>query len=100
MNVSEGIQWITMAKSDVITIRVSPNMKLRLEALAKATERTQSWLAEAALNSYLEDQEWQIRRIQDGIAAADRGELVEHERVMEWMESWGSDHEKPMPEPQ
>ena len=89
-----------MAKSDVITIRVSPDMKLRLEALARATERTQSWLAEAALNSYLENQEWQVQRIQDGIAAADRGELIEHERVMEWMETWGSDREKPMPEPQ
>ena len=88
-----------MAKSDVITIRVSPETKLRLEALAKVTERTQSWLAEAALNSYLENQEWQVQRIQDGIAAADRGEFGEHKRVMEWIETWGPGDEKPMPEP-
>jgi predicted transcriptional regulator len=32
-----------------------------------------------------------------GLAEADRGELIEHERVLAWLESLGSDHEKPMP---
>jgi RHH-type rel operon transcriptional repressor/antitoxin RelB len=89
-----------MPKSDVITVRVSPDTKRRLEALAQVTERTQSWLAESALKNYLEDQEWQVQRIQEGIAAADRGEFVEHECVMEWVDSWGTGQEKPMPEPQ
>jgi predicted transcriptional regulator len=86
-------------RNDVVTIRVSPETKRRLEALDKATDRMQSWPAEAALESWLDDQEWQVQRIQDGITAADRGEVVDHERVMEWVESWGSAHEKPRPDP-
>lgn len=78
---------------------VSPETKRRLEALAQATERTQSWLAEAALQNYLDSEGWQVRRIQEGVAAADRGEVIENERVLEWAESWGTDHEKLMPEP-
>lgn len=88
-----------MPKTDVITVRVSPDTKRRLEVLAEVTERTQSWLTESALQNYLNDQEWQVQRIQEGIAAADRGEYVEHERVLAWMESWGKDEEQAMPEP-
>ena len=50
-------------RNDVVTIRVSPETKRRLEALAKATDRTPSWLAEAALEYWLDDREWQIQRI-------------------------------------
>lgn len=32
-----------------------------------------------------------------GLAEANRGELIEHERVLAWLESLGSDHELPMP---
>jgi predicted transcriptional regulator len=32
-----------------------------------------------------------------GLAEADRGEFVEHERVLNWLDSLGTDHELPMP---
>ena len=32
-----------------------------------------------------------------GLAEANRGELIEHERVLAWLESLGSEHELPMP---
>lgn len=89
-----------MARSDVITVRIDPDTKRRLEQLSEATDRTQSWIAEAALKAYLKEQEWQVARIREGVEAADRGELVDHDRVVEWMNSWGTDHETEMPEPQ
>ena len=89
-----------MAKTEVITVRVSPETKRRLEELSLATERPQSWLAEAAIQHYLDDQEWQIRRIQEGIAEADAGRLIDEERVLDWVASWGSGREKSMPQPE
>jgi predicted transcriptional regulator len=32
-----------------------------------------------------------------GLAEANRGELIEHERVLTWLDSLGTDHELPMP---
>ncbi len=32
-----------------------------------------------------------------GLAEADRGELIEHEKVLAWIESLGSERELPMP---
>jgi predicted transcriptional regulator len=42
-------------------------------------------------------EEWQIAAIEEGIAAAERGELIPHEEVQAWVESWGSEHELPCP---
>ena len=89
-----------MPKSEVITVRVSPETKRRLEALSQATERPQSWLAEAAIQHYLDDQEWQIRRIQEGIAEAAAGRVIDEERIFAWVSSWGTRDEKPTPQPE
>ena len=41
--------------------------------------------------------EWQIAGIKRAIASLDRGDGVPHERVKEWIASWGSDNELPVP---
>ncbi|MBI1779752.1 MAG: antitoxin [Proteobacteria bacterium] len=43
------------------------------------------------------DQAWQMEAIKLGIAAADRGELVEDDAVGEWIDSWGRPDEMPAP---
>jgi predicted transcriptional regulator len=40
-----------------------------------------------ALNKHFEQQAGQIEKIAQGIAAADRGELLDHEQVMQEMEN-------------
>ncbi len=37
--------------------------------------------------------------VEAGIAQADAGLVTGHARVKEWLESWGTDSEKPLPEP-
>ena len=49
------------AMSDVMTVRVEPDVKQRLEKLAKATARTKSFLAAEAIRAYLDLNEWQVR---------------------------------------
>ena len=43
--------------SDVMTVRVEPEVKQRLEKLAKATARTKSFLTAEAIRAYL-DETW------------------------------------------
>ena len=48
--------------SEVMTIRVDRKTKNRLEKLAKAMERTKSYVAAEAIRAYVELNEWQITK--------------------------------------
>jgi predicted transcriptional regulator len=83
--------------STTVSIRIDPVSKKRLEKLAKSTGRSRSFLAAEAINEYLDLNEWQVAGIQKAIVSLDRGEGVTHERVKEWISSWGSKKERPVP---
>ena len=85
-------------KSTTFTVRVDAGVKKRLERLAKSTGRTRSFLAAEAINEYLEINEWQVAGIKRAIASLDRGEGIPHESVKDWVASWDSANEKPVPE--
>lgn len=71
-------------KSAVVNLRVAPETKRRLADLAKVTRRTLSFIAEEALEAYLDVNEWQVKGILAAIAEADRpdAEWVDHADVM------------------
>jgi len=83
--------------STTFTVRVDAAVKKRLEKLAKSTGRSRSFLAAEAIDAYLEINEWQIAGIKRAIMSMDRGEGVPNERVKEWITSWGSNNELPIP---
>ena len=84
-------------RSTTFTVRVNPVAKKRLERLAKDTGRSRSFLAAEAINEYLDLNEWQVSGIKQAIASLDRGEGVPHQQVRDWIASWGSDREQPIP---
>lgn len=84
-------------RSATFTVRVDAAAKRRLERLAKNTGRSRSFLAAEAINDYLDVNEWQVAGIKQAIASLDRGEGVSHERVKDWITSWGSRGEQPIP---
>ncbi len=79
--------------SSTLTIRVDEQDKARLEALARSTGRSRSFLAAEAIAEYLAVNEWQIAGIKAAIDDLDRGERFEHEAGRKWVESWDSDNE-------
>lgn len=84
-------------RSTTFTVRVDSAAKKRLEKLAKSTGRSRSFLAAEAINEYLDVNEWQVAGIRKAIESLDRGESVPHEKVKDWIASWGSVNERPMP---
>lgn len=84
-------------RSATFTVRVDAAAKKRLERLAKSTGRSRSFLAAEAINDYLDVNEWQVAGIKQAIASLDRGEGVSHEWVKDWITSWGSRGEQPIP---
>jgi predicted transcriptional regulator len=83
--------------STTFTVRVDPEVKKRLERLAKSTGRSRSYLAAEALNDYLNINEWQVAGIKRAVASLDRGEGVPHQEVKNWVDSWGRKRERPAP---
>lgn len=72
--------------STTMTVRLTDDMKLRLEELAKSTHRTKSFLAAEAINEYLSHQEWQISEIKKGLIEAEAGELLDHSAIRQYWE--------------
>ena len=70
---------------DTLTIRVDTETKQRLEQLAKATDRTRSYLAAEAIRQYVAHNEWQIQEIKQAMVEADTSkpdEWISHDEVM------------------
>jgi len=86
-----------MRSTTILSVRVDQRAKKRLEKLAKRTGRSRSYLAAAAINEYLDVNEWQIAAIKQAIASLDRGEGIPHQRVKDWVASWGGENERHMP---
>ena len=86
-----------MSDSTTITVRLDKAVKKRLETAAARVRRSKSFLAAEAIEEYLAIQDWQVEAIKQGIAAADRGEAVAHDRVKAWAVSLGTRQELPRP---
>jgi predicted transcriptional regulator len=44
-----------------------------------------------------DDEEWQLEEIHSGIAELNSGQGVDHEKVLEWLKSWGTPDETRAP---
>jgi len=78
-----------MRKAASLTVRVKPETRTRLDALARVTRRSKSFVIEEALEQYLAVNEWQIQGIQEALAAADSpdAEWVDHDEVVADLEA-------------
>lgn len=63
------------------TIRLDDETLAKLDALAADTDRSRNWLAAKAIENYIELNSWQIARIKEGIAQADRGEFATEDEL-------------------
>ena len=74
--------------STTMTIRLEPELKKRLDQLAKATQRSKSYLAAEALRDFIELNEWQIQEIKDAIIEADNGDFASQKVLSKTMQQW------------
>ena len=69
--------------SAIVTARIDATLKAKLDALARSTKRSKSYLTAEAIAAYVELNEWQIADIEAGIAEFERGEIVTQEEADE-----------------
>lgn len=80
-----------------LSVRIDTDTKRRLEALAKRSRRSKSFLAAEAIAAYVEAESWQLDEIQTGIKELDQGRGVPNKDVANWLRSWGRKRERKAP---
>ncbi|HEY8746308.1 MAG TPA: CopG family ribbon-helix-helix protein [Chloroflexota bacterium] len=73
-----------------ISIQVPEDLAERLDHLTRATGQTTAFYLQQAIEEMLALQEWQIQAIAEGIAAVERGDVVDHERALAALRRWGT----------
>ena len=62
-------------------IHLNPDVQDKLSRIAAARGSNAERLAREAIERFVNYDEWFIREVEKGLAAADRGELLTHEEV-------------------
>jgi len=71
-----------------MTIRITEDVKQRLNKLAQASHRSKSFLAADAIQQYLQQNEWQLNEIKQAITEADNDDFATDKEVTTMMEKW------------
>lgn len=86
-------------KTTPFSMRLDAKLKTRLEKEAKRRNRTASFVANRAIRLYFEQLDHVQKELDKAFAEAEKGVFISGEAIHNWMESWGTDHELPPPEP-
>ena len=71
-----------MAAKPILNVRLAPETLRKLDAVAAATRRTRSFIANEALEAWIEREARIIEDVRVGLEEARAGKVVPHERVM------------------
>jgi predicted transcriptional regulator len=86
-----------MSDMTSLSFRVPKAKAEQIEQLAKAMDRPKSWLLQEALDAYLDLQAWHVAQIEQGRRELREGKGIPHEKVVAWLESWGTEDESEPP---
>ncbi len=80
-----------------ILVRLDSAVQARLAALADDRKQPVSDVAAEVISMYFAPDSWEHEHIRAGMAELEAGQSVSNERVMEWLDSWGTENELPAP---
>lgn len=85
----------------MLGVGLDEQLESRLNALAAKMHRSKSFLAKEVLTRYVEEEERKQRENELAMARweeyQETGEIVSNDTMMDWLDSWGADQEKPCP---
>ena len=84
----------------ITSVRIKDELNESLKELAEKKQRSKSWLINEAVAEYvikenMESQKWLDTL--EGLEDVKNGRVIKGEKVLEWVESWGTDNELEMP---
>jgi len=68
-------------------VNLSPDLQAKLSRLAAERGSDAQALVQEAVERFVDYDEWFLREVEKGLAAADRGELVDHQDIGKLIQS-------------
>ena len=68
-------------------VNLNPDLQARLTRLAADRGSDAGTLVREAVERLVDRDEWFLREVREGVAAADRGELIDHEDIGKLIDS-------------
>jgi len=68
-------------------VNLTPDLQAKLSRLAAERGRDTQALVQEAIERFVDYDEWFLREVEKGLAAADRGEFIEHEDISKLIDS-------------
>jgi predicted transcriptional regulator len=62
-------------------VNIGADLQAKLARLARESGRDTQTLVQEAIERFVDHDEWFLREVEKGLAAADRGELIDHEDI-------------------
>ena len=81
------------------SLRIDRDIKTKLEREAILEDRSAGYVAQKAIEEYLDAKAYKRECLRAAAAEADKGIFISEEAMDAWMKSWDTDHELPVPEP-
>lgn len=88
-----------MSQRATVTFHTSPEVKARLDRLAGLTQRSRSWITNAAVERYLAEEEAFVAAVEEGLMQAEAGAVVQHAAAAAWLRGLIDGTPGEMPEP-
>ncbi len=81
------------------TIRLSEKTRSQVDKFAKLTHRSRSFVIQEAVETYLQDRLQYLEELASAVDDAKSGYGHSQGQVNAWLNSWGTDAESPIPNP-
>lgn len=82
-----------MSSPRTISFRIDADKVAQLDSIAKAMDRDRSYLLNEAVESYLSEQQRFAAMVNEGLRAAEKGELIDDEEVAAMVDVWEADEQ-------
>jgi predicted transcriptional regulator len=86
-----------MGDSTTVNIEIPAELADKVESVAEATRRSKAACVAEAIQDFVERESSRIETIEEGIRQAEKDRFVDHQKVVDWVESWDTENEKERP---
>jgi predicted transcriptional regulator len=86
-------------RPDNLSVRIPPEIRQKVDVLARLTKRSRSYIINEAVASYVQSQSEFLKQIDEAVVAAETGVGHSKAQVFAWMDDWAEGNKRPLPKP-